>query len=158
MFFYTLYYDIISLISLKITQVFHGFAENQIVFWDFNIRNSVQITKGLDNGDSDNQIIEVLLYLDIHMHRNVVHHTHISYHKCMIHTICVYHMHFYFFDAIWLRIQEHFKFRLWVTIWFFGLLNFSTNWSDCLAILSVNLCETKKIGQVVLRVIKQLQD
>ena len=59
--FYPLYYDIISLTSLKITQEFHlllGFAENQIIFWDFKIQNSVQITKGLGYGDS---IIEVLL-------------------------------------------------------------------------------------------------
>ena len=36
-------------------QAFHlllGFAENQIVFWDLN---SVRITEGSDNGDSDNQ-------------------------------------------------------------------------------------------------------
>ena len=58
MLFYLLHYDIISLTSLKITQTFHlllGFAENQIVFWDFKIKNSVRITEGLDNGDSDNQ-------------------------------------------------------------------------------------------------------
>ena len=48
----------ISLISLKITQASHlllGFAENQAVFWDFKIQNSIQITKVLDNGDSDNR-------------------------------------------------------------------------------------------------------
>ena len=58
MLFYPLYYDIISLTSLKIIQAFHlllGFAENQGVFWDFKIQNSVRITKGSDNGDSDNQ-------------------------------------------------------------------------------------------------------
>ena len=58
MLFYPLYYDTISLTSLKIIQAFHlllGFAENQIIFWDFNIQNRVRITKGLDNGDSDNQ-------------------------------------------------------------------------------------------------------
>ena len=58
MLFYRLYYDIISLISLRITQTFHlilGFAENQIVFQDFKIKNSVRITQGLDNGDSDNR-------------------------------------------------------------------------------------------------------
>ena len=58
MLFYPLYYDIISLTSLKITQAFHlllGFAENQGVFWNFKIQNSVRITKGSDNGDSDNQ-------------------------------------------------------------------------------------------------------
>ena len=56
--FYPLYCDIISLTSLKITQVFHlllGFAENQVVCRDFKIRNSNQIIEGLDNGDSDNQ-------------------------------------------------------------------------------------------------------
>ena len=57
MLFYPLCYDIISLTSLKITQTFHlllGFAENQIVFWDFKIKNSTRITDGSDNGDSDN--------------------------------------------------------------------------------------------------------
>ena len=56
--FYPLYYDIMSLTSLKITQTFHlflGFAENQIVIWVFKIKNSIWITEGLDNGDSDNQ-------------------------------------------------------------------------------------------------------
>ena len=56
--FYSLYYDIISLISLKITQAFYlllGFAENQIMFWDYKTRNGVQITEGSDNGDSDNR-------------------------------------------------------------------------------------------------------
>ena len=55
---YPLYYEIISLTSIKIIQVFHlllGFAENQGVFWDFKIQNSVWITKGLDNRDLDNQ-------------------------------------------------------------------------------------------------------
>ena len=36
MLFYPLYYDIVSLTSLKITQVFHlllGFAENPIDYW-----------------------------------------------------------------------------------------------------------------------------
>ena len=58
MLFFSLYYDIISLTSLKITQAFHsllGFVENQTVFWDFKIRNSVRITEGSDNGDSDNR-------------------------------------------------------------------------------------------------------
>ena len=58
MFSYLLYCDIISLRSLKITQEFHlllGFTQNQIVFWDFKIRNSIRITEGLDNGDSDNR-------------------------------------------------------------------------------------------------------
>ena len=58
MLFFSLYYDILSLTSLKITQEFHlllGFVENQTVFWDFKIRNSVRITEGSDNGDSDNR-------------------------------------------------------------------------------------------------------
>ena len=58
MLLYSLCCDIISLKSLKITQAFYlllGFAENQALFWDFKIRNSVQITEGLDNGDSDNR-------------------------------------------------------------------------------------------------------
>ena len=58
MLFYPLYYDAISLTSLKITQAFHlllAFAENPIIFWCFNIRNSVRITEGLDNGDLDNR-------------------------------------------------------------------------------------------------------
>ena len=58
MLFYSLYCDMISLTSLKITQAFHlllGFAENQAVFWDFKIQNSVRITEGSDNGDSDNR-------------------------------------------------------------------------------------------------------
>ena len=61
--FYLLYYDVISLKNQKITQAFHlllDFAENQILFWDLKTRNSVQITKGLDNGDSDNQGSTVL--------------------------------------------------------------------------------------------------
>ena len=52
MLFYSLCCDTISLLSLKITQKFHlllGFAENQTVFWDFKIRNSVWITEGSDN-------------------------------------------------------------------------------------------------------------
>ena len=44
---------------LKGTQAFHlllGFAENQTFFlWDFKIQNSVWITEGAVNGDSDNQ-------------------------------------------------------------------------------------------------------
>ena len=58
MLFFPLYYDILSLTSLKIIQVFHlllGFVENQAVFWDFKIRNSVRITEGSDNGDLDNR-------------------------------------------------------------------------------------------------------
>ena len=55
---YPLYYDIISLISLKINQMFlllFALAEYQIVFCNFKIQNYVRITEGLDNGDSDNQ-------------------------------------------------------------------------------------------------------
>ena len=55
--FYPLNYDIISLTSLKITQAFHlllDFAENQGIFSDFKIQNSVRITEGSDSGDSDN--------------------------------------------------------------------------------------------------------
>ena len=58
MLFYPLYYDISSLTSLKITQAFHlllGFAENQAIYWDFKIINSVRITEGSDNRDSDNR-------------------------------------------------------------------------------------------------------
>ena len=68
MLFYPLYCDTISLTSLTITQSFHlllGFAENQIVYWDFKIKNSVPITEGLDNGDPDNQGSTVLLYLNV---------------------------------------------------------------------------------------------
>ena len=57
MFLYPLYYDIISLTNLKITQAFDlllGFAENHIIFWDFKIQNSFRITEGSDNGDLDN--------------------------------------------------------------------------------------------------------
>ena len=58
MLFYPLYYDISSLESLNITQTFHlllGFAENQAIYWDFKIRNSVRITEVSDNRDSDNR-------------------------------------------------------------------------------------------------------
>ena len=63
MLFYPLYCDIISLISLKITQAFHlslGFAENQGVFWGFRTEISIWITEGSDNGDSDNRSSTVL--------------------------------------------------------------------------------------------------
>ena len=63
---YPLYYDIISLTSLKIIQAFHlllGFAENQGVFWDLKIQNNVQITEGSDNGDLDNRGSTVLILL-----------------------------------------------------------------------------------------------
>ena len=52
MLFFSLYYDTLSLTSLTITQAFHlllGFIENQTVFWNFKIRNSVRITEGSDN-------------------------------------------------------------------------------------------------------------
>ena len=55
MLFYSLCCDIISLKNH--TQAFHlllGSAKKQAVSWDFKIRNSVQITEGSDNGDSDN--------------------------------------------------------------------------------------------------------
>ena len=66
MLFYPLYYDIISLTSLKIIQAFRlllGFAENQGIFWDLKIENSIQITEGSDNGDLDNQGSTVLILL-----------------------------------------------------------------------------------------------
>ena len=68
MLFYPLYYDIISLTSLKIIQAFHlllSFAENHIVFWDFKIQNSVWITEGSDNGGSDNRGSTVYVYVYI---------------------------------------------------------------------------------------------
>ena len=59
MLLYQLYYDIISLTSLKIIQAFHlllGFAENPGVCRDFKFKlSSVRITEGTDNGDSDNR-------------------------------------------------------------------------------------------------------
>ena len=57
MLFYQLYY-IISFKIVKIIQVFHlllGFAENEGIFKDFKIQNSIRITEGSDNGDSDNR-------------------------------------------------------------------------------------------------------
>ena len=54
MLFYPLYYGIISLTSLKITQAFHllpGSAKNQRIL-KFKL---VQITEGLDNGDLHNR-------------------------------------------------------------------------------------------------------
>ena len=71
MLFYPLYYVIISLTSLKITQAFHlllDFAENQCVFWDLKIQNSVRITEGSDNGDSDNQGSTVHMYVPTYLH------------------------------------------------------------------------------------------
>ena len=58
-----------SLTSLKITQTFHlllGFAENQIVFWYFKIKNSIWITEGLGNGDLDNRGSTVFEYHYVH--------------------------------------------------------------------------------------------
>ena len=58
MLLYPVYYDIISLTSLKITQVFHlllGFAGNPVISWYFKIRNSICITESSDNGDLDNR-------------------------------------------------------------------------------------------------------
>ena len=40
-----------------------GFAENQGVFWDFKIQNSVRITEGSDNENSDNRGPTVLACL-----------------------------------------------------------------------------------------------
>ena len=67
MIFYPLYYDVICLTSLKITYgpvVIHlllDFTENLIVFWDFKIQNSVQITEGSNNRELDNRGPTVLL-------------------------------------------------------------------------------------------------
>ena len=69
--FSPLYYDIISLKSLRIIQVFHllhGFAGNQGVFWDFKIQNSVRITEGSDNGDSDNRGSTAYTYIYIYIY------------------------------------------------------------------------------------------
>ena len=66
MLFYPLYYDIVSLTSLKIIQAFHlllDFAENQGIFLDIKIHNTVQMTEGLDNGNSNNQGSTVYCYL-----------------------------------------------------------------------------------------------
>ena len=68
MLFFSLYYDILSLTSLKITQEFHlllGFVENQTVFWDFKIRISAWITEGSDNGDSDNRGPTIYININI---------------------------------------------------------------------------------------------
>ena len=58
---YTMVYTI-SLTSITITQVIHllvDFVENQIVFWNYEIQNSIRII-------NDSWIIEVLLYLASH--------------------------------------------------------------------------------------------
>ena len=80
--FYPLYYDIISLTSLKITQAFHllvVFAENQVIFRDFTIRNSIRITEGSDNGDSDNRGPTVYTYT----------------YMCICMYVCMYRIHMY---------------------------------------------------------------
>ena len=55
MLIYLLYYNILSLPSLKITQEFQLLLGFAIVFWDFKIQNSIGITVGSDNGDSGNR-------------------------------------------------------------------------------------------------------
>ena len=68
MLFYSLFYDTISLTSLKITQAFHlllAFADNPLVSWYFKIWNSIWITEGLDNGDSNNRGSTVYTYVAI---------------------------------------------------------------------------------------------
>ena len=74
MLFYPLYYDISSLTSLKITHhdtcisYIAWFCRKQAIYWDFKIRNSVRITKGLDNRVSDNQGSTVFVKDSIHHH------------------------------------------------------------------------------------------
>ena len=73
--FFSLYYDILSLTSLKITQAFYlllGFVENQTVFLDFKIQNSVRITEGSDNEDSDNQGPTVISVMHRGLSGNVI--------------------------------------------------------------------------------------
>ena len=70
MLLYSLYYDTISLTSLKITQTFHlllAFAENSIISQYFKIQNSVRITEDSDNGDLDNQGSIVYVYTYMHV-------------------------------------------------------------------------------------------
>ena len=55
MLIYPPYYDVISLTSLKITQAFFYYLEIKLSFWNFKIQNTIQITEGSDNGDSDNR-------------------------------------------------------------------------------------------------------
>ena len=74
MLFYSLYYDIVSLKSLKTTQAFHlllAFAGNQIIFWDFKIRNSVRITESSDNGDSDNRGSTVYICITVEISNEI---------------------------------------------------------------------------------------
>ena len=65
MLLYSLCCDIISLISLKITRALHLLLVLQKIklSWDFKIRNSVQITEGSDNVDSDNRGPTVYIYI-----------------------------------------------------------------------------------------------
>ena len=90
MLFYPLYYNIISLASLKITLAFHlllGFVDNQMVYWDFKIQNSVRITEGSDNGDSGNRgptVLQKLFIRDAMMHILGVSIYHLLYHDSVI--------------------------------------------------------------------------
>ena len=71
MFYYSLYYSIISLTSLKITQAFHlllGSAENQRIL-KFKIVFGY-VTEGSSNGDLDNQGPTVH-HKQIHIHRDL---------------------------------------------------------------------------------------
>ena len=54
MVFYPMYYDIISLTNLIITQAFIYYLVLQIVFYDFKIQNYFRLAKGSgsDNGGS----------------------------------------------------------------------------------------------------------
>ena len=78
MHFFSLYYDIISLTNLKVTQAFHlllGVVENQTVYWDSKIRNSVRITEGSNNGDLDNGDLDnggPTVYIYIYIIRYVI--------------------------------------------------------------------------------------
>ena len=91
MHFFSLYYDILCLTSLKITQAFHlllGFIENQTVFWDFKIQNSVRITEGSDNGDSDNRGPTVYIYIYLCIQAYICDHTADAFvyvsHECFV--------------------------------------------------------------------------
>ena len=69
--FYLLYCDIISLISLKITQAFHllhGFAEINYPLGFLYVR----ITEGSDNGDSDNRGCTVLQNILLKLKKYVI--------------------------------------------------------------------------------------
>ena len=85
-----LYYDIINLTSLKIIQAFHlllGFAENQGVFWDFKIQNSIQITEASDKRDSDNRDSTVYIYIYIVYFAWLVSFAYSIYYACIYSTI-----------------------------------------------------------------------